>query len=122
LKLMQPSRYGRIVNLASIAATTGIPLSPHYSAAKGGIVSFTKAVAREVLPFGITVNAIAPGYIDTPLLDPANEFTRMIIVGGIPMGRLGNPEEVVPSALLLVDPDNGFMTGQVISPNGGQVI
>lgn len=122
LRWMTPARYGRIVNMASIAATTGLSMVPHYSAAKGGIVSFTKAVAREVMSFGITVNAIAPGFVETPLLDPFDPLMRMAIVGGIPMGRLGQPREVVPSALLLVDPDNGFMTGQVISPNGGQVI
>ncbi len=122
LALMQPARYGRIVNMASIGATTGIALAPDYSAAKGAIVSFTKAVAREVVGLGITVNAIAPGYIDTPLLAPFSETLRQVTVAQIPIGRLGRPEEVVPSALLLVDPDNGFMTGQVISPNGGQVI
>jgi len=122
LKWMTPARYGRIVNIASIAATTGLSMVPHYSAAKGGIVSFTRAVAREVMAFGITVNAIAPGFIETPLLDPFDPLTRMAILGGIPMGRFGRPEEVVPSAMLLVDPSNGFMTGQVISPNGGQVM
>ncbi len=122
LRRMTPARYGRIVNLASIAALTGLSMVPHYSAAKGAIVSFTKAVAREVMPFGITVNAIAPGFIETPLLDAFDPMLRMAILGGIPMGRLGTPGEVVPSLLLLVDPANGFMTGQVISPNGGQVI
>ncbi len=122
LRWMTPARYGRIVNLGSIAGTTGLAMVPHYCAAKGGIVAFTKSVAREVMPFGITVNAIAPGFIDTPLLDPFDGLTRMAVLGGIPMGRFGRPEEVVPSAMLLVDPANGFMTGQVISPNGGQVI
>ncbi|CAG0961755.1 3-oxoacyl-[acyl-carrier protein] reductase [Myxococcaceae bacterium] len=122
LRWMTPARYGRIVNMASIAATTGLGMVPHYCAAKGGIVSLTKSVAKEVMPFGITVNAIAPGFIDTPLLDPFDALSRMAILGGIPMGRFGRPEEVVPSAMLLVDPANSFMTGQVISPNGGQVI
>lgn len=122
LRWMTPARYGRIVNMASIAATTGLSMVPHYCAAKGGIVSFTKSVAREVMSFGITVNAIAPGFIETPLLDPFDPLTRMAILGGIPMGRFGRVEEVVPSAMLLVDPANAFMTGQVLSPNGGQVI
>jgi 3-oxoacyl-[acyl-carrier protein] reductase len=122
LKLMQPARYGRVVSLASIAATTGISAVPHYSAAKGAIISFTKAVAREVVRLGITVNAIAPGYIDTPLLDGVNDLARQALIANIPMGRLGIPDEVVPAALFLVDPRNGFMTGQVVSPNGGEVI
>ncbi len=122
LKLMTPARYGRIVNIASIAATTGIGAAPAYSAAKGGIVSFTRSLAREVVGLGITANAVAPGYIDTPLLGVMNDFTRAVTLAQIPMARLGQPDEVVPTVLLLVDPDNAFMTGQVISPNGGQVI
>jgi 3-oxoacyl-[acyl-carrier protein] reductase len=122
LKLMTAARYGRIVNMASIAATTGIAGAPAYCAAKGGIASFTKAVAREVLGLGITVNAVAPGYIDTPLLSLMTGFTRTMAIAGIPMARLGRVSEVVPSVLLLVDPENSFMTGQIISPNGGQVI
>jgi 3-oxoacyl-[acyl-carrier protein] reductase len=122
LRWMTPARYGRIVNLGSIGGTTGLAMVPHYCAAKGGIIAFTKSVAREVMPFGITVNAIAPGFIDTPLLDPFDALTRMAVLSAIPMGRFGRPEEVVPSAMLLVDPKNAFMTGQVISPNGGQVI
>lgn len=120
LRAMQAARYGRIVNVASVAALVGLSAVPHYSAAKGAIVSFTRAVAREVVQLGITVNAIAPGFIDTPLLAPFDATTRQAIAAGIPMGRLGRPEEVVPAVLLLADPANGFMTGQVLSMNGGQ--
>jgi NAD(P)-dependent dehydrogenase (short-subunit alcohol dehydrogenase family) len=116
---MTPARYGRIVNMASVAATAGLGGSPAYSAAKGGIVSFTRAVAREVTAFGITVNAIAPGFIETPLLDPIEDLVRLGLIAQIPMKRFGTPEEVVPTALLLADPLNRYMTGQVISPNGG---
>jgi 3-oxoacyl-[acyl-carrier protein] reductase len=122
LKLMTPARYGRIVSMASIGATTGIAAVPHYSAAKGGIVSLMRSVAREVIALGITANAVAPGYIDTPLLDVMDDMSRAVTIAGIPMGRLGKVEEVVPTVLLLVDPANTFMTGQVLSPNGGQVI
>lgn len=122
LRWMTPARYGCIMNMASIAATTGFSMVPHYCTAKGGIVSFTKSVAREVMPFGITVNALAPGFVEAPLLDAFDPLTRMAVLGGIPMGRFGTPEEVVPSAMLLVDPANAFMTGQILSPNGGQVI
>jgi 3-oxoacyl-[acyl-carrier protein] reductase len=119
LRIMTPSRYGRIVNMASVAATMGIGAAPAYSAAKGGIISFTRAVAREVVGLGITVNAIAPGFIETPLLDPVDDLVRLGFTAQIPMRRFGTVEEVVPTALLLADPANGYMTGQVISPNGG---
>jgi 3-oxoacyl-[acyl-carrier protein] reductase len=119
LRLMTPARYGRIVNMASVAATAGLGGLPAYSAAKGGIISLTRAVAREVMAFGITVNAIAPGFIETPLLDPIEDLVRLGLTAQIPMKRFGTTEEVVPTALLLADPANRYMTGQVISPNGG---
>jgi 3-oxoacyl-[acyl-carrier protein] reductase len=122
LRLMTAQRYGRVVSMASIAGLTGIASVPHYSAAKGGIIAFTKAVAREVARLGITVNAIAPGYIDTPLLDAVDEFGRGLLTAAVPMGRIGRPEEVVPAAMLFVDPANAYMTGQVVSPNGGEVM
>jgi 3-oxoacyl-[acyl-carrier protein] reductase len=122
LRAMTAQRYGRIVNMASIAGLTGIASVPHYSAAKGGIIAFTKAVAREVARLGIAVNAIAPGYIETPLLDAIDAFGRAMLAAAVPMGRFGRPEEVVPIALLLVDPASAFLTGQVVSPNGGEVM
>ena len=122
LRAMTAQRYGRIVNMASIAGLTGIASVPHYSAAKGAIIAFTKAVAREVARLGITVNAIAPGYIETPLLGAIDAFGRAMITASVPMGRFGRPEEVVPSAMMLVDPASAFLTGQVVSPNGGEVM
>ena len=122
LRPMTAQRYGRIVNMASIAGLTGIASVPHYSTAKGGIIAFTKAVAREVARLGIAVNAIAPGYIETPLLAPIDDFGRTLLAAAVPMGRFGRPEEVVPTALLLVDPASAFLTGQVVSPNGGEVM
>ncbi len=119
LRIMTPARYGRIVNMASVAATMGIGAAPAYSAAKGGIISLTRAVAREVVGLGITVNAIAPGFIDTPFLEPIDDLVRLGFTAQIPMRRFGTVEEIIPTALLLADPANGYMTGQVISPNGG---
>ena len=121
LKLMTPARYGRIINQASVGGTAGITCAAEYSAAKGGIISFTKSVAKEVAAFGITVNAMAPGYIDTPFLSHMTDTSKAVITSCTPMLRYGNISEIVPFILLLADPDNSFMTGQVISPNGGLV-
>jgi 3-oxoacyl-[acyl-carrier protein] reductase len=125
LRLMAPRRRGRIVNMASIGATTGIAGAPHYCAAKGGIVAFTKSVAREVGNQGILVNAVAPGYIDTPLLDAFGAMreaqTRMIALQTL-VGRLGEPREVAATVVFLASPGASYFTGQVLSPNGGLVV
>jgi 3-oxoacyl-[acyl-carrier protein] reductase len=122
LKLMTKARYGRIINVASIAGMTGIAGACEYSAAKGGIISFTKSVAREVAALGITVNALAPGFIDTTFLSHMSETATQTLKATTPMLRLGQTSELVPAVLMLADPANNFMTGQVISPNGGLVI
>jgi len=127
LRLMRPRGAGRIISIASIGAQTGIAGASHYSAAKGGIVSFTKAVAREVGPLGILVNAIAPGYIDTPLLDAFGDaaqqaMQKAVIAMQTPLGRLGEAREVAATALFLAGPGASYFTGQVLSPNGGFVI
>jgi 3-oxoacyl-[acyl-carrier protein] reductase len=125
IRLMTPRRSGRIINMASIAGTTGIAGASHYSAAKGGIIAFTKAVAREVGGQGILVNAIAPGYIDTPLLDVLGEQrqaqTALIAMQTV-LGRLGEAREIAATALFLASPGASYFTGQVLSPNGGLVI
>jgi 3-oxoacyl-[acyl-carrier protein] reductase len=125
LGLMAPRGSGRIINMASIAGTTGIAGAAHYSAAKGGIIGFTKALAREVGGQGILVNAIAPGYIDTPLLDVLGEqraAQTMLIAMQTVVGRLGEAREVAATALFLAGPAGSYFTGQVLSPNGGLVM
>ena len=125
LRLMGPRGAGRIVNIASIAGLTGIASVPHYSAAKAAIIGFTKAVAREVAVQNILVNAIAPGYIDTPILDVMGglrEAQTTIIATQTPLGRLGEPREIAATALFLAGPGASYFTGQVLSPNGGLVI
>ena len=122
LKVMIPKLSGRIVNLGSIAGTTGLAFASDYCAAKGGIISFTKSVAREVVGLGILVNCIAPGFIDTPMTAPIDGEMRKQIEAITPIGRFGEASDIANAALFLACDDSKFMVGQVISPNGGYVI
>lgn len=122
LAMMEPQGSGKIINMASIAGTTGLGGSPDYSAAKAGIIGLTKSVAKEVAVRGIYVNAIAPGFIDTPLLDVMSEPMKAMIPFQTPLGRLGRPEEIAAVALYLAAEESSFTIGQVISPNGGYYI
>ncbi len=119
LKLMGRRHQGAIINMSSVAALMGLENAPHYSAAKGGILAFTRAVAREVGSRGIRVNAICPGFIDTPMTAPIPALTRKAVVGRTPLGRWGEPHEVAATALFLASDDSSFVTGQWLSPNGG---
>jgi len=118
LKLMSRRNRGVIVNLSSVAAW-GLESVPHYSAAKGGILAFTRAVAREVGSRGIRVNAICPGYIDTPMTETIAPLVRAAIVARTPLHRIAEPREVAMTALFLASDDSAFYTGQWLSPNGG---
>jgi len=122
LRLMSPKNRGVIVNISSVAALTGLEIVPHYSAAKGGILAFTRAVAREVGSRGIRVNAICPGYIDTPMTAPMSDLVRKAVLARTPLGRWGEPEEIAATAAFLASDDASFITGQWISPNGGLFI
>jgi 3-oxoacyl-[acyl-carrier protein] reductase len=119
LKVMETRRSGSIINMASVAGLTGIAAAPDYSAAKAGIIGFTKAVAREVAMFGIRVNAIAPGFIETPMTELAPEAVLQAIKAQTPVGRMGTVAEVASVALYLASDEASFMVGQVVSPNGG---
>jgi 3-oxoacyl-[acyl-carrier protein] reductase len=122
LKLMIPRKSGRIINLGSIAGTTGLAYAAAYSAAKGGIISFTKALAKEVASHGILVNCIAPGFIETPMTAPITPEMREQIVAITPIGRFGEARDIACAALFLATADSNFMVGQVLSPNGGYLI
>jgi 3-oxoacyl-[acyl-carrier protein] reductase len=122
LKVMIEKKSGRIINLGSIVGLTGIELAADYGAAKGGIISFTRCVAREVVRHGILVNCIAPGFIETPMTAPLSPELRRAVIARTPIGRFGEPRDIAAAALFLACEDSAFMVGQVISPNGGYVI
>ena len=122
LKLMIPRKSGRIINLGSIAGTTGLGYAVAYSSAKGGIISFTKSLAKEVVGHGILVNCIAPGFIETPMTAPITPEMRQQVIAITPMGRFGEPRDIACAALFLASDESNFMVGQVVSPNGGYVI
>ena len=121
LKIMSRRDQGAIINMSSVAAW-GIEAVPHYSAAKAGILGFTRAVAREVASRKIRVNAICPGYIDTPMTQPMSDLMRKAVVARTPLGRYALPNEVAQTALFLASDDSSFFTGQWLSPNGGLLI
>ncbi len=112
--------YGRIVNIGSINGQAGQYGQVNYAAAKSGIHGFTKALAQEGARFGVTVNAIAPGYIDTDMVAAVPEDVLGKIVARIPVGRLGKAEEIARGVAFLVDENGGFVTGSTLSINGGQ--
>lgn len=122
LKLMEKQGAGKIVNIASICGMTGCAGAPHYSAAKAGIMGLTRSVAREVIVRGVNVNAIAPGYIDTPMTSALNDAVRRSIELATPAGHFGSPQDVANLAVYLASEEANFVVGQVMSPNGGYVI
>ncbi|WP_165075656.1 SDR family NAD(P)-dependent oxidoreductase [Paludisphaera rhizosphaerae] len=119
LRRMFPRGRGVVVNIASVAGLRGLPGGCAYSAAKGGIISFTKSVAHEAAAGGVRVVAVAPGWIDTPILAVLPDDVKAEIVSRIPQGRLGSTEEVAAVVAFLASDDAAYITGQVISPNGG---
>lgn len=119
LKFMLRQKSGRIVNIASITGLMGNAGQANYSASKAGIIGFTKAIAREYANRGITVNAVAPGFIDTAMTRAIPEKERAMLIQQIPMERLGTPEDVAAAVYFLVSDLSSYITGQVISVNGG---
>ena len=116
LPAMQMHKFGRIVNMASVSGLKGLPGQTNYSAAKGGIIAATKALAQEVARKGVTVNAVAPGFIKTDMTEGLDEAA---LKKTIPANRFGTPEEVADLVAFLVSPKAGYITGNVISINGG---
>jgi 3-oxoacyl-[acyl-carrier protein] reductase len=119
VKLMVKRKYGRIVNIASVVAFMGNPGQSNYSASKAGIVGLTKTVAREYASRGITVNAVAPGFISTAMTDALTENVRQEMLKSIPAGKFGSVDDVANAVIFLASPETGYITGQVIHVNGG---
>ena len=122
LRIMERQGSGKIINIASICGMTGCAGAPHYSAAKAGIMGFTRAVAREAIVSSVNVNAIAPGYIDTPMTQVITDAVRQAISLATPAGRFGSPQDIANLAIYLASEESNFVVGQVMSPNGGYVI
>lgn len=119
LKRMMKERNGRIVNLTSIVGLTGNPGQVNYATAKAGLLGFTKSLAKEVASRGITVNAVAPGFIDTDMTKALNDEQRSVLMGQIPMGRLGSPADVAAAVAWLCSPAAAYVTGETLHVNGG---
>ena len=119
LRGMVRARRGRVINVTSIVGATGNPGQTNYAAAKAGLVGFTKSLASEVASRGITVNGIAPGFIETDMTSSLEQSRRDALVTAIPLGRLGVGEDVAAAAVFLASPEASYITGQVIHVNGG---
>ena len=122
VKHMMRKRVGRIINMASVAGQMGNPGQTNYSASKGGQIAFTKALAREVATRNITVNAIAPGFVDTEILDAMTPETLEAALKMVPLGRKGKPEEIAYAVSFLASDEAAYITGQVLGVDGGMAM
>lgn len=119
LKRMLKERRGRIINIGSVVGSIGNPGQVHYAAAKAGLIGFSKSLAKEVASRGITVNTVAPGFIETDMTRALSEEQRKAYQSQIPLGRLGTAEDIAQAVLFLAGPQAGYVTGQTLHVNGG---
>jgi 3-oxoacyl-[acyl-carrier protein] reductase len=119
---MMKARWGRIVNISSVVGTTGNGGQVNYAASKAGMVGLSKSLAAEVASRGITVNCVAPGFIETAMTDKLNEAQRTGILTAVPAGRMGRPEEIAAAVLYLASAEAGYVTGATLHVNGGMAM
>jgi 3-oxoacyl-[acyl-carrier protein] reductase len=122
LKPMIQQKYGRIVNIASVVGLIGNAGQSNYAASKAGIIGFTKSMAKELASRNITVNAVAPGFIETEMTSKLNDTQREALLRNIPMGRLGTPDDIAKAVGFLCSDDANYITGQVLTVDGGMVM
>jgi 3-oxoacyl-[acyl-carrier protein] reductase len=122
LKFMLRRRAGRIINIGSIVGATGNPGQANYCAAKAGLIGMTKSLAQEVASRGITVNLVAPGFVETPMTDALNDAQKADLSGKIPLGRLGTPGDIAAAVVYLAAEEAGWVTGSTIHVNGGMAM
>jgi len=122
LRAMMKARFGRIISISSIVGVTGNPGQANYAASKAGMIGFSKALAAEVASRGITVNVIAPGFIATPMTDVLDDGQKEGLLGRVPMGRLGEADEIAATTVFLASKEAGYITGGTLHVNGGMAM
>jgi 3-oxoacyl-[acyl-carrier protein] reductase len=122
LRPMTRQRWGRIINIASVAGIVGNPGQSNYAAAKAGLIAFTKSVAKEMASRNITANAIAPGFVDTEMTEGLTDAQKGAMLMVVPMARAGKPDDVAPAAVYLASEEAAYVTGTVLTVDGGLVM
>ena len=122
MRAMMKARWGRIISISSIVGITGNPGQTNYAASKAGMIGFSKSLAAEVASRGITVNVIAPGFIETPMTDALTDEQKEKLLVNVPAGRLGQGDEIAAAALYLASQEAGYVTGSTLHVNGGMAM